>query len=237
MGMVLRVKAVKNIAQNKTNNMAIIPAEEKVFMVSKSTNTTYSGSAALKAMQQWYTMEDVTNTVRSYQVFTALLTQDDGDGPSSINSGELVIGRTYTIANGLGRGYDFTNVGAPNNDWLTTFIATGTTPDWGEGNPGLATLYFNTGAPVATVLENTIGNVWFVYETPGIYSCESINLFTQNKTYSTPYDFFEKELLYNNCVRTKWVNATKINILTTGIGLNNHNNGLESTAFEIRVYN
>ena len=39
--------------------MAIIPQEEKVFMVSNSTNTTYSGSAALKAMQQWYTMQDV----------------------------------------------------------------------------------------------------------------------------------------------------------------------------------
>lgn len=43
--------------------MAIIPAEEKVFMVSNSTNTTYSGSAALKAMQQWYTMQDVVDSV------------------------------------------------------------------------------------------------------------------------------------------------------------------------------
>jgi hypothetical protein len=43
--------------------MAIIPAEEKVFMVSNSTNTTYSGSAALKAMQQWYTMQDVLDSV------------------------------------------------------------------------------------------------------------------------------------------------------------------------------
>jgi len=43
--------------------MAIIPAEEKVFMVSNSTNTTYSGSAALKAMQQWYTMQDVIDSV------------------------------------------------------------------------------------------------------------------------------------------------------------------------------
>jgi hypothetical protein len=43
--------------------MAIIPADEKVFMVSKSTNTTYSGSASLKAMQEWYTMQDVIDTV------------------------------------------------------------------------------------------------------------------------------------------------------------------------------
>jgi len=43
--------------------MAIIAANEKVFMVSNSTNTTYSGSASLKAMNQWYTMQDVKDTV------------------------------------------------------------------------------------------------------------------------------------------------------------------------------
>ena len=42
--------------------MAIIPVDEKVFMVSKSTNTTYSGSAALKAMSEWYTMQDIIDT-------------------------------------------------------------------------------------------------------------------------------------------------------------------------------
>jgi len=56
--------------------MAIIPAEEKVFMVSNSTNTTYSGSAALKAMQQWYTMQDVIDTVgggTSYREYYGVL--------------------------------------------------------------------------------------------------------------------------------------------------------------------
>lgn len=43
--------------------MAIIPLNEKVFMVNNSTNTTYSGSAALKAMQQWYTMQDISDTI------------------------------------------------------------------------------------------------------------------------------------------------------------------------------
>ncbi|WP_292892586.1 hypothetical protein [Nonlabens sp.] len=43
--------------------MAIIPANEKVFMVSNSTNTTYSGSASLKAMNEWYTMQDVIDSV------------------------------------------------------------------------------------------------------------------------------------------------------------------------------
>ena len=59
--------------------MAIIPAEEKVFMVNKSTNTTYSGSAALKAMQQWYTMQDITDSVLPYKSYVALLQIANGE--------------------------------------------------------------------------------------------------------------------------------------------------------------
>lgn len=65
--------------------MAIIPAAEKVFMVSNSTNTTYSGSASLKAMQQWYTMQDVIDTVGTptipYKVYSAIITQTGGAAP------------------------------------------------------------------------------------------------------------------------------------------------------------
>jgi len=75
--------------------MAIIPADEKVFMVDKRTNTTYGGSAALQAMQEWYTMQDVADSVQPYKVFSALLTQSEGDNPLSINSGTLTIGVTY----------------------------------------------------------------------------------------------------------------------------------------------
>ena len=215
----------------------IIPNDEKVFMVSKSTNTIYSGSAALKAMNEWYTMEDVVNTVRPYKVFTALLTQSGGDGPSSINSGELVIGRTYTIANGLGRGYDFTNVGAPNNDWLTTFIATGTTPDWGEGNPGLATLYFNTGAPVATVLENTIGNIWFTYGGSGWFA-NSDNLFLNGKVFVNSYSYYNTD---KDSFITCGVDIDKGTSVSSLRYINVDNNAetreAYNTPIEIRVYN
>jgi len=167
-----------------------IPAEEKVFMVSKSTNTTYSGSAALKAMQEWYTMDDVTNTVRPYKVFTALLTQSGGDNPRGNGSDDpypLEIGVTYSIDVNDGTG-DFTNVGAPNNNVGTYFIATGTTPNnW--GTPGDVTLGYNIGAPVATVLENTIGNIWFTYVDVGNYSVNSSGLFLSNKTYQNPVNY------------------------------------------------
>lgn len=39
-----------------------------------------------------------------------------------------------------------------------------------------------TNAPVATVLENTIGNIWFTYDGVGSYRINSNSLFTANKT-------------------------------------------------------
>jgi len=156
--------------------MAIIPADEKVFMVDKRTNTTYGGSQALQDMQQWYTMQDVSDSVENiilpYKVFTALLTQSGGSSISFMSGGSLEIGKTYLIDNAIG---DFTNVGAPNNDFGTHFIATGTIPaSWTGGN-----LSYNSGAPVATVLENTIGNVWFEYVNVGEYNLKSTLLFTE----------------------------------------------------------
>ena len=37
-----------------------------------------------------------------YQVYTALLTQSGGDAPTSIYSGELIIGATYSINDNFG---------------------------------------------------------------------------------------------------------------------------------------
>jgi len=47
--------------------MSIIPATDKVFMVNNKTNTIYGGSAALQAMNEWYTMQDVIETVSTSQ--------------------------------------------------------------------------------------------------------------------------------------------------------------------------
>jgi hypothetical protein len=212
--------------------MAIIPAEEKVFMVSNSTNTTYSGSAALKAMQQWYTMEDVTNTVRPYQVFTALLTQSGGDDPAGLNSGSLTIGVTYKI-NDIING-DFTNVGAPNNTVGTYFIATGTTPNaWGDIPLDSTIISYNSGAPVATVLENTIGNVWFTYSNVGNYYVNSSELFVENKVICSFLNIFPTVMAYNENIL---VNFERINkdILALASGYDDFMSG---TPIEIRVYN
>jgi hypothetical protein len=112
----------------------------------------------------------VTTTIGGsplYKVYTALLTQNGGSNPISanyLNLLPLIIGQTYYISDNSG-GADFISVGAPNNDIGTYFVATGTTPDnWGNGE-----LTYNEGCPVVTVLENTIGNLYFAYKNPGDY--------------------------------------------------------------------
>jgi hypothetical protein len=127
------------------------------------------------------TVEDfLASAARPYKVYTALLTQNGDSNNLPIVNEPLTIGVTYIILdNGDGGGCDFTNVGAPNNNFNTYFVATGTTPNsWGEN----VYLEYNTGAPVVTVLENTIGNVWFTYNDVGNYLANSDGLFTINKT-------------------------------------------------------
>ena len=120
-----------------------------------------------------------------YKVYTALVTQSGSDDPQSIDTGSLTIGVTYYIAN-LSPGMDFTNVGAPNNNTGTYFVATGTTPaSWGSaGGTGNATISYNTGAPTVKVLQNTIGNIWFTYFGLGDYYINSNGLFINQKTFA-----------------------------------------------------
>ena len=114
---------------------------------------------------------------QSYKVYTALLTQAGGSSFSTKTASPLIIGVTYQITDGTG--IDFTNVGAPDNNLGTRFVATGTTPNsWGTNGE----LEYNNGAPVATVLENTIGNIWFTFNADGSYDVNSNSLFTIDKT-------------------------------------------------------
>jgi len=125
--------------------------------------------------------------LQPYKVFTALLTQSGGKDYLNLSEGELTIGVTYLIYDLEGVvGADFTNVGAPNNNVGTYFVATGTTPIWGTNPLGFAILFYNEGAPVATVLENTIGNVWFTFG----FAIQSDNLFNTAKTFLNTFNFF-----------------------------------------------
>lgn len=165
----------------------------------------------------------------SYKVYTALVSQSGSDELLGVNTGDLTIGISYQIIENDGTGWDFTNVGAPNNNIGTWFVATGITPNsWGTNEGGdLGTLQYNVGAPTVTVLQNTIGNVWFTYFGYANYYINSNGLFTVNKTFtqnialtSAP-DFL---FFYPS------INIIELNT-TLGDG------GLNNIPFEIRVYN
>jgi hypothetical protein len=128
------------------------------------------------------TVQEIGSFTRPYSVYTALLTQSGGNDPqtwSKIDNGSLVIGVTYEI-NNYKSGDDFTNVGAPSNANGVQFVATGTTAaSW----VGSTELDYNNGAPIVTVLKNTIGNIWFTYDIEGVYQINSNGLFVENKTF------------------------------------------------------
>ena len=170
----------------------------------------------------------------TYKVYTALLTQSGGDDPSAQTSGDLVIGYTYEISDYYASaGWDFTNVGAPNNNIGTFFVATGTTPNsWDDGY-----LLLNSSAPVVTVLENTIGNIWFTYLNIGVYGVNSSDLFPFGKTSLFIGSANDGDVESINFAFFRQNNINQLSIVTKDYTLNNSDGYLYNTPIEIRVYN
>ena len=138
-------------------------------------------SPSLITNYQVYNLPDESGTlaIRNYKVYTALVSQSGSSATYSISEGELTIGVTYRIDDNSD-GLDVTNVGAPDNDLGTYFVATGVDPNyWGTG-----LLSYNPGTPVVTVLENTIGNVWFKYVNVGTYTINLPYIVAADKVFS-----------------------------------------------------
>lgn len=199
---------------------------------------TSSGGVVLSATAGNLTINDVTFGPK-YKVYTALLTQSGLDVDDDISSGLLVIGRTYEIGGSIA-GDDFSNVGGPlivNNDDFngTYFVATETTPtNYTNGT----TLAFNTAVPLAIVLENTIGNIWFTYYAVGQYKINSNGLLPANKR-----QFYHGLLKSADVVNGFIIESDEapynddfIQIITGDLdGV--PGNGMTNTPIEIRVYN
>jgi len=183
---------------------------------------------------QNFLVSDLVNLIaKPYKVFTALLTQSGGSDMRGKDSGILTIGVTYQFAN-PSIGIDFSNVGAPNNNVGTYFIATGTTPNsWGEAEGlGDTLVTYDLGAPTATVLENTIGNVWFTYGGVGQYFANSSGLFTINKTFFVS-GFTSQTFLLSTNIDDNQIGLSAFDTLSASFD----NNLLYNTPIEIRIYN
>jgi hypothetical protein len=177
--------------------------------------------------------------VLPYKVYTALLTQSGVQTSQVIGSGDLTIGVTYFIDDNSGNP-DFTNVGAPNNNSGTAFVATGTTPNsWGNSVISNV-LNYDTGAPVATVLENTIGNIWFAYNGAGGYLLYRDSDFIPEKVFAILTNNLSGNigLVGDNMALgfECYPNAPYIAITSTTNGVAT-DGVLYNTPIEIRVYN
>jgi len=200
---------------------------------------------AKKGYKEWLNLDQLIESkitpTAGYKVYTALLTQSDETYWAQATSGDLTVGVTYLINEVSGA--DWTNVGAPNNNEGIYFVATGTTPNsWGTSG----VLDYNTAAPTVTVLENTIGYLWFTYESDGTYRINSNGLFLSNKTYVSIADnrissdpqislIIIKAQLGN--VNTIDINTLQYNIDGGWNGIANLTDILLNTPIEIRVYN
>jgi hypothetical protein len=173
-----------------------------------------------------------------YKVFTALLTQNGVDNTNTTyGDGPIVEGITYLISTNPDN-YDLAFYGAPNNNPGTIFIANQTTT---LPYTNTLQLSFNDGAPVATVLENTIGNIWFGCINTGQYSVNSDKLFKEDKT-TIDIDNFGGNAVNLETNPFYIANETIINderqfyIFTTRVP--DYRDGvLQKNRLEIRVYN
>ena len=168
--------------------------------------------------------------INPYKVYTALLIQSGGDDPQSLSSGALTKGVTYKIDGG--NDGDFSNVGSPSNDDSTSFVAIN---DEVPNNYGTCVLLYNTGAPVVTVLENTIGYVWFTYNNIGSYAVISDGLFIADKTTcitsQSAYNDTGVTFIYRDTESLIYIETQ--DFFTPGAA----NDILARTMLEIRVYN
>lgn len=208
--------------------------DKKISQLTAAT-TPLTGAEELAIVQSGVTKKTTIEDVKGYKVYTALLTQSGGDNNTLVSNEPLIIGVTYLIDNNEGGTADFTNVGAPNNNNGTYFVATGTTPNsWGSTNS--AEIFYNTGAPVVTVLENTIGNITWSYVGTGNYLATLTGAFPYDKTFiTTPSQFVYLDA--NGAGVGAQVNPVdNINVYSVDGG-SNASGIINGTPIEIRVYN
>lgn len=173
---------------------------------------------------------NITLPALPYLVFTALLTQQGASDPQTLintDNGNIVPGVTYKITN-YDPSDDFLNVGAPSNANGVDFLATGTTASsWS----GTSELNYNNGAPVAKVLQNTIGKIWFEYIGVGVYYISCFGLFELNKTWAICPSNIQTGV--QNTLITPSFN--RFILSTNELNIAN-DNLLDVTPIEIRVY-
>ena len=223
-----------NIIDSKINNDKI------------STDGTLSGDSDTELPSE-KAVKTYVDSKMPYKVYTALLTQSGGDDPQQVVSdgsvpelpypNNIIKGVTYTIT--YQDGYmpgDFTPFGAPNNDVGTSFVANQDAGYYGA----IWTLDYDNGAPIAIILENTIGNTYFIYNDVGDYSFKSSESLFGNDadkvpTFSTIICDWDNDAVHY--MKAIYMDDSGIAITTRSAPDTQSDGILNNTPIEIRIYN
>lgn len=177
--------------------------------------------------------------LETYKKFTALLIQSNGTSGFNVygGSGYFNKGYTYRITDNPNN-TDLSSYGAPNNDVGTFFIAN---QDAALPLDLSLSLEGDFGAPIAYVLENTIGNVWFEFNSDGEYFFRSDYLFGNDANLIPNYEniILNESVHEAYLIKTIYQDAGTIHLITTTSLTDFHlsNDRLNNTFIEIRVYN
>jgi hypothetical protein len=180
------------------------------------------------------------NGASAYKVYTALLTQSGFDVIFNFSSGPVTKGRTYMIIL-TSSGADFSNVGGPKYDGVTPINGTYFVAINNDipNNYGGGQLEYNQAAPVVTVLENTIGNVYWTYDSAGVYEANLTAAFPIDKTTLPSYTAYSTSLgdyFILSCVTQDMPDRVLINSVRF-FDQSFQDDVLINTPIEIRVYN
>lgn len=165
--------------------MSIIPATDKVYMVREDVNTIYGGSDALKVLQNWYTMQDIVDTV--------------GGG------GVDYFGSFYDTTNQTGIANSVLTMGLNNSDPWNNGVSIVSGNRITIANPGVYNIQFSAQMVKNAGNNATHAHIWLSQNGVDVPISASQIGFPSNTVYVVAaWNFFFKTTVANEYVQLKW---------------------------------
>jgi hypothetical protein len=172
--------------------MSIIPATDKVYMVREDVNTTYGGSAALNVLQNWYTMQDIVDTV--------------GGG------GAGYFGSFYDTTNQTGIANSVLTMGLNNSDPWNNGVSIVSGNRITIANPGVYNIQFSAQMVKNAGNTATHAHIWLSQNGVDVPISASQLGFPSNTVYVVAaWNFFFKTTVANEYVQLKWEINSNVN--------------------------
>jgi hypothetical protein len=171
--------------------VSIIPATDKVYMVREDVNTTYGGSDALKVLQNWYTMQDIIDT---------------------IGGGGGYFGSFYDTTNQTGVANSVLTMGLNNSDPWNNGVSIVSGDRITIANPGVYNIQFSAQMVKNAGNTATHAHIWLSQNGVDVPISASQLGFPSNTVYViAAWNFFFKTTVANEYVQLKWEINSNVN--------------------------